>query len=496
MKQFYSKLMELVPLKYESGNLSDVLSKTLERYISLLESNKKNLGPDKDEIINYVQECNNKINKCIESYFEGMYCEAYNLIKNILDKYPFLNYSKINKEQVVYRARIFDTNKKPSYKDMFHIPLNKKGIVKTQRYSAPGYPCLYLGSSINDCWEELGRPKFDDMMVSRFVTKEDFSVLDLRIPTEIDFNKNLSSILKKIPMIISSSICVLNREDPFKPEYIVPQLITEYIITNNRNNYRKEEYTFFDFKLGILYTSTHIDNSFPHAKNIFNNLALPIVFVNDENNYCQFLASCFQWTNPTSYSYENTKREFKDSYIHIPYLLNKGKLEKSYNFSKMFKLEKRISSLKMNYLDFLIIEKSEITLDSQGDPIKLKIRSSDKLIIKQNFEKSKTYNSMDELLQNIVRQYGKDIYKKGQLLSNIIANLYIEEKKLKKIYRQVITEESISLHVYEISKKPKSEQTTEYDLLAQKIAENNFWSKDFGKQLVESFKKGIEIQQS
>ena len=69
-------------------------------------------------------------------------------------------------------------------------------------------------------------------------------------------------------------------------------------------------------------------------------------------------------------------------------------------------------------------------------------------------------------------------------------------KKLKKIYRQVITEESISLHVYEISKKPKSEQTTEYDLLAQKIAENNFWSKDFGKQLVESFKKGIEIQQS
>lgn len=382
--------MELVPLKYESGNLSDVLSKTLERYISLLESNKKNLGPDKDEIINYVQECNNKINKCIESYFEGMYSEAYNLINDILDKDPFLNYSKINKEQVFYRARIFDTNKKPSYKDMFHIPLNKKGIVKTQRYSALGYPCLYLGSSINDCWEELGRPKFDDMMVSRFVTKEDFSVLDLRIPTEIDFNKNLSSILKKIPMIISSSICVLNREDPFKPEYIVPQLITEYIITNNRKNYRKKEYTFFDFKLGILYTSTHIDNSFPHAKNISNNLALPIVFVNDENNYCELLASCFQWTDPTCYRYENKKRKFRDPYILC--LLNKKQRRKNDNYSKMDKLEKRISSFNLNHLEFTVLDKEIINLTNFGDTVEMKIRSN---------------QSWRITLKDLVLQYGK-----------------------------------------------------------------------------------------
>ena len=69
---------------------------------------------------------------------------------------------------------------------MFHIPFNKRGKVETQRYSAPGYPCLYLGSSVNACWEELGQPRFDDMMVSRFVVKEAFPVLDLRMPKEED----------------------------------------------------------------------------------------------------------------------------------------------------------------------------------------------------------------------------------------------------------------------------------------------------------------------
>ena len=67
-----------------------------------------------------------------------------------------------------FRARLFDDKWEHTFRDMFHIPLNRREIVKTQRYSAPGYPCLYLGNTVYSCWEEMHRPHFDDLMFSGF----------------------------------------------------------------------------------------------------------------------------------------------------------------------------------------------------------------------------------------------------------------------------------------------------------------------------------------
>lgn len=112
-----------------------------------------------------------------------MYSVAYQCIEEILSDVLYSDgYLTILPDSLFYRARVFKTNGRKSYTEMFHIPLDKRGIVETQRYSAPGYPCLYLGSSINACWEELRKPRFDDMMVSLFVVNEKFPVLDLRIP--------------------------------------------------------------------------------------------------------------------------------------------------------------------------------------------------------------------------------------------------------------------------------------------------------------------------
>lgn len=38
---------------------------------------------------------------------------------------------------------------------------------------------------------------------------------------------------------MSVSIVVIDTDASFKPEYIIPQLIIEYIITNNRNEYKE-----------------------------------------------------------------------------------------------------------------------------------------------------------------------------------------------------------------------------------------------------------------
>lgn len=183
MDEFYTELKKLVPLKYNKGDFRDVLVGALESYVDLLELHKKELCPDIDDVISYVKLCNIKIETCIEAYFEGMYSVAYQCIEEILSDVLYSDgYLTILPDSLFYRARVFKTNGRKSYTEMFHIPLDKRGIVETQRYSAPGYPCLYLGSSINACWEELRKPRFDDMMVSLFVVNEKFPVLDLRIP--------------------------------------------------------------------------------------------------------------------------------------------------------------------------------------------------------------------------------------------------------------------------------------------------------------------------
>ena len=50
-----------------------------------------------------------------------------------------------------------------SRKDIFHVPFEKRGSIKSNRYSIPGLPCLYLGTSLYTCWEEMNRPNFDSI---------------------------------------------------------------------------------------------------------------------------------------------------------------------------------------------------------------------------------------------------------------------------------------------------------------------------------------------
>ena len=68
---------------------------------------------------------------------------------------------------------------------MFHIGLNNRSLVDSQRYSFPGLPCLYLASSAYTCWMELGRPSFDSFQVAMFTPKDTAaSVIDLsRFPS-------------------------------------------------------------------------------------------------------------------------------------------------------------------------------------------------------------------------------------------------------------------------------------------------------------------------
>lgn len=383
IKDFYKDLRELMPLKYkkEDGDFKYVLSNALSKYHSLLERYKTELTSNMDDVIPIVDKSIETINQCVKSHYEGMYSQAYNLLEQILsDPIYEVGIRTIDKGKTFYRARLFDTTGEKTHEEMFHIPLDKRGIVKTQRYSALGYPCLYLGAHINACWVELREPRFEDMMVSRFSVKNKFPVLDLRMPTEKDFEEGCSEcILKKLPLIISTSVCVLNPDDSFKPEYIIPQLIIEYLITQNRNKYKKNERTKFEFNLGVYYTSTHINNDLEFPEYTFDNLALPVVDVDKGQKYCQLLASCFEWTNPTSYAYEDIRNSFNitESTLNIQEKEQFTTPELNYKCSKMGKLEKCISHLDTKMLpNTMEISTNMINLSANGQPAFLEIRSN------------------------------------------------------------------------------------------------------------------------
>ena len=68
-----------------------------------------------------------------------------------------------------------------SARDVFHVPFEERHNCASYRYSILGLPCLYLGSSVYICWEELGRPSIDSIYLARFATAPGatFQVLDL-----------------------------------------------------------------------------------------------------------------------------------------------------------------------------------------------------------------------------------------------------------------------------------------------------------------------------
>ena len=386
MEEFYEELRKLMPLKNWSDLISEErekqdfregLSCTLDAYVSVLKKYKAILGPDIDDIVIKVEECNNQLKECVNYYFDGRYNAAYNCINTLLsDSFYEKGFCEISQETVFYRARMPFVSTDP-VKEMFHIPLNKRGMVKTERYSAPGYPCLYLSTNINACWEELKQPCFDDMKISRFVVKEKFSVLDLRIPSKNDLIENdVDIVLQKLPLIIASSICVQEQDASFKPEYIIPQLIIEYIITRNRDKYDNTDYSLFDFVLGVYYTSVHINDELKFPHRTFNNLALPAVLVEKKETYCQLLASCFEWTKPTSYSYEDIRCKFGPVFQNVDEDRNLTEEELNYKYSKMGELEERMSTFKTNKIPYLVISrKKDVVPGCKGEKT-LEIRSS------------------------------------------------------------------------------------------------------------------------
>lgn len=311
-ENLYKEMLKMVPVSSdEKKDFREIVRGNLKIYRKLLGKLTEEFPADWDETKKRVNQLCEGIIRAVDYEAKGIRHSAYSSIKNQLDGYKSRNteikqlaYDEniltVEHGCVTYRMRKVDLEeqRKLKPKDMFHIPLDKRGIVETQRYSVPGYPCLYLAQSVYGCWEEMGRPDFGTVMVSKFVSQTDFKVLDLRIPSEANWDENMEKCVLFFPLVIASMVQVKNGKDTYKPEYLIPQLLTEWVISHNRDNKPEDEI------LGIMYTSAQKNDDFDFPNNSCDNYAIPVLKPLGSKKYCDRLEAVFHLTSPTYYDLE------------------------------------------------------------------------------------------------------------------------------------------------------------------------------------------------
>lgn len=188
---------------------------------------------------------------------------------------------------------------------IFHIPFESLNFIKEQRYSYARLPCLYLGGSTHVCWRELGEPNLDTIAVSHYSANARTSLRVLnfghRLPllaawvyNEPQFFQGLTREASVIaahvacwPIVAICSIRVPDRSKPERPEYLIPQLVLEWITATREFH-------------GIRYFSTHYDEYADDPKTYLN-YVFPAQTTPAEG-LCSVLAGLFQLTEPKTWA--------------------------------------------------------------------------------------------------------------------------------------------------------------------------------------------------
>lgn len=232
---YWSDLVE--KYKEKIDNLSDDSLKTLNKaFEKALVGHKKympkkrhNFKADFDEICITIKD---SLKLCYMNYYE----DAYKLLFDFFTRHDFFYLKMLPRtnveKKVFYRIRPgFKPGKgKEQDGDLFHLPFQLRHKAASTRYGFLGYPVFYLAGSLQTAWYEVNRPDIMSSSYAKFIPKKTLGFLDLGYP----IGKNLEdweyySFLVFYPLIMGCLISVKHPDDPFKPEYVLPQLMTKII---------------------------------------------------------------------------------------------------------------------------------------------------------------------------------------------------------------------------------------------------------------------------
>lgn len=319
----------------------------------------KNINDISEDVIKNIQDNVELIIKSVEDYYNADISEAKSNILKLLEKYtlkdfilsdlnksyafrgisPFSDLLDEKKDEYIndydnknnyplsfFKARLSNSTLKKQ--DMLHIPFCNRELVSTQRFSIPGVPCLYLGTTSYVCWLEMDRPQDNVFNVSSFELPKGLKILNLVIDQELINNQAKNSkrfegekrvkniellqyMIEIMPLVYATSFTIKNRERKFKSEYIVSQLIMQCLS---------------ELKIdGIAYVSKKVKNSkiaFPQ----YINLAIPMKInkkfeFHHERDYYADICKAILLTEPVNLSEfikmdESRNSHFRKSYIN------------------------------------------------------------------------------------------------------------------------------------------------------------------------------------
>lgn len=270
-----------------NGFCNEAMQKQVMNFIANLDIGRiKNIC---DEILN-----------SLKAYYNGFSGKAYKIIEELLDNnYEILSFMKFDEikrllyahsnidTSIFYKIRRVEKNDKlVDREELFHIKFNEREKIRNERYSISGYPCIYMGKSIKLCWNECNKPLYfyltsidinslgnDEFLLFREEPSQLASLLSKKNILEdqtsvMGFLEFLKKYLYTFPMLAACSIIVSKPNENFKPEYIVPNLLTQYI--------RKRSSKF----RGIVYFSCKNANDiYEYNDNI--NIAIPTISDSD-----------------------------------------------------------------------------------------------------------------------------------------------------------------------------------------------------------------------
>lgn len=299
------------PFELKKDIVSD-FDERCNKYIELINTYKENNTTKLrlDLLISRVSELRDGIENCLQDFLSGDIKEAYVSLENTLeiDKiYKHIQHITIplksicNDNKPLYRVR---KSESPviNRNEIFHIPFSKRHLVSAQRYSVDGLPCLYLGTSLYVCWQEMNKPDFDKLYISAFTTQDLKSRILNFAPSLLNYvyqdeestttlGQRKASYLTLWPLIIACSYKKKHPESKFTQEYIIPNLLMQWISQRIRSQI-----------VGISYFSTHMKKTKNSIRSI--NVVFPPKSTYRQTtdfDYSPKLASLFKFTPPVSW---------------------------------------------------------------------------------------------------------------------------------------------------------------------------------------------------
>lgn len=315
-----------LPIRWDGKDFETAIANLLDEYMSELHA----LMEENDEEphhgcirvdISEIETISALLKLCIHEYHQGFPATAFGTLKKIMKylmKTPLRVYQKSNSLELLeadnlylFRLREINDTAKHMRKDLFHVPSCARSMISTCRYSIAGYPSLYLTTSVELGMEEIGNPN-NNVLISRFKIIRTQKVLKIRVlelgikpqdfykenPMYLNSNhstRNLDGIdlmdnetrsnyLRWYPLIAACSYIRVKKSCPFSSEYIIPQLLMQWV----RKQIRTNEL------MGIRYFSC----ASIRASELGFDYVFPVNNTNYEEGYCSVLRDSFLLTNP------------------------------------------------------------------------------------------------------------------------------------------------------------------------------------------------------